>query len=244
MWIFTSGGLIMPAQAPNGTTEGIADPTFTNNGEYTLQVRGRVESHLRNFMRDYMDPQGLPYSEIEHTPQNDYNMRFYTTHEAFAKAMVLAVMDIDYRKFKPTAEKKDANGRLVYEDGRKYHSVLNSIWGSVCGLATPGGIWGPRTAENPKGYGRAQDHWIGSSFLDAAEDLDLDYVPNDASLREELLAEMSDIPVEQWEDYLSLTEMELVKDVVEEHERKEARRQAKIEKRARRNYRRGRKQRA
>lgn len=153
MWIFAPGGLLMPARIPEGGTEGTVDPKWLGpNADYTMQVRGRERSHLENVIRDYFEPLGLPYSEIQMTPEMDYNCRFYTTHEAMATVAYKQVMDIDFLKFKPQAENTDDKGKLLYKDGKEYHSVLNSIWSTVCRLGMPGGVWGTYSSTNPNGY--------------------------------------------------------------------------------------------
>lgn len=153
MWLFLPGGLLMPSVVP----EGKGDPAFTNNGLWMMQVRARAKSHLENFIRDYME-EGT-YSEIQATPSMDYNYRFYTTHEQLALATAKAILDIDYAKFKPTAERTDKDGNLLYEDGKEYHTVLNSIWSTVCRLGSPGGHYGAYTSSNPNGYKNAQDYY-------------------------------------------------------------------------------------
>lgn len=153
MWIFGPEGLTMPARIPEGGAEGTVDPKWLGpNGDFTLQVRGRVKSHLENIIRDYFEPLGLPYSDIQMTPEMDYNCRFYTTHEAMATVAYKQVMDIDFLKFKPQAERKGKDGKALYKDGAAYHSVLNSIWGTVCKLGSPGGVWGSYSSTNPNGY--------------------------------------------------------------------------------------------
>lgn len=138
MWIFTSGGLLMPATFPKD----LVDKKYMDEaGLFDLQVRGRVVSHLENFIRDYMDPMGLAHSEIQKTPEMDYNARFYCAKADFAAAIAQTVLAIDYEKFKPTAEDTDAEGKPLYAEGKEYHSVLNSIWGTVCRLGSPGGKW-------------------------------------------------------------------------------------------------------
>jgi hypothetical protein len=158
MWIFTPGGLLMPASLPSMEVDKVvADPKFTRDGYFDMQVRGRVDSHLTNFIRDYMEPQGMEYSEVEYTPQMDYNVRFYCKQEDFAKAVALCVMDIDFLKFKPTAERYtlDEDGKThipMYKDGKEYHGVLNSIWGTVTRLGSAGGVWGTYSPTNPNGF--------------------------------------------------------------------------------------------
>lgn len=152
-WLFLPQGLLMPAIIPDPTKgEGEADPKLTDNGRRQIQVRSRVESHLTNFIRDYMRPMGLDFSDIQHTPNMDYNVRFYTTHEDFAKAVMQAMLDINALKFKPLAEQKDANNKPIFKDGAPWHSLLNGVWGSITRLAPAGGSWAPYSPTNPTGY--------------------------------------------------------------------------------------------
>lgn len=247
MWNFLPGGLLMPSIVPTDK-DGVskADPALTNNGEYTLQVRARVESHLTNFIRDYMEPNGLPFSTIELTPNMDYNARFYTTHEAYAEAMKFAILDIDYAKFKPTAERRNDEGVLMYVDGKKYHSILNSIWGDLTRLAPAGGVWGSYDpVTNPRGYrarggtkGRGPkvtfensafrstdpddilsdwydpDDW-GGDIVDPYED-DMTYWPDAEVKRALILNKVEGIPEDQWGEYLTTEELDLVEDLRQE----------------------------
>lgn len=159
MWNFLPGGLLMPAAVPMD----LVDPKFTHDGEFDLQVRGRVRSHLENFIRDYMEPG--TYSEIQETPEMDYNCRFYTTRDHYAWAMGKAIAAIDYEKFKPTAEDKNPkDGKPLYKDGAKYHDVLNAIWGTVTRLGSPGGIW----AEGGSGWGATYKS-VGSAYKATGE---------------------------------------------------------------------------
>jgi len=148
MWAFFDFGLLMPALVP-AKVAGDADVlAWTNNGEYELQVRGRVEEHLRYFMDTYMVP-GSFNPTIHDTPQMDYNYRFYTTREAYAEGIKQAALAIDYEKFKVTSER--------YSWNHKYHTALNSIWATLCRLNTPGGFYGPKSDKNPYGY--TSKHW-------------------------------------------------------------------------------------
>lgn len=134
MWDFTPFGLLMPAAVPMDK----ADEKLTE-GKYDLQVRGRAASHLQYFMDNYMEP-GSFHDEIELTPSMDYNARFYTTREAYADGIRGVILDIDYKKFKPEAERLGDDGQLMYgtkDDTSLYHNVLNSIWGSVCRIGSP-----------------------------------------------------------------------------------------------------------
>lgn len=238
MWIFTPGGLLMPSVIPAADAKVQADPKLTDNGRLELQVRARVESHLTNFIRDYMDPMGLEFSDIEATPQMDYNFRFYTTKADFATAMQAAIMDIDYLKFKPTAETKDRTGKPLYADGKLYHDVLNGIWGTLLRLGRPGGTWGPYSDTNPTGYrpaAKAARGWyeggggtltegrIGTSFFrdeELAEYTD-DWTPSKVEEQEELLEELDGIPVDQWEEYLMEDEFKIMQPLMEDARRRE-----------------------
>lgn len=218
-WIFLSGGLLLPSLAPMDK----ADPALTL-GYRELQVRGRLTEHLQYFIDTYMDPHGLDHSDIEETPFTDYNCRFYATREAFAQAMGYAMLDIDYRKFKQTAEDKDETGKFKYAHAKVYHSVLDSIWAISTRLNQPGGWYGPWSPSNPKGFTPRRGRSIGSTFhgtavLDdeywstppLAMDDDLDYTPTREQEAEDLLDELRGIPVDDWRDELSDREYELVK---------------------------------
>jgi hypothetical protein len=152
MWIFLPDGLLMPAIVPMD----LADPKFTQ-GKFNLQVRGRLAEHLQDFMDRYMEPG--TYSEIELTPKMDYNARFYTTHEAFADGMRLAILDITYEKFKPTAKTK------------QYHSVLNSIWGTLTRLAPPNEYYSRR---KPHGVNRGVTFADDIDTFGSLDEVDVD----------------------------------------------------------------------
>lgn len=230
MWIFLPSGLLMPADVPVD----LADKTLTDNGRLSLQVRGRIESHLSNFIRDYMAPMGLEFSEIEKTPQMDYNVRFYTTREDFGKALSQAVLDIDYKKFKPTAENTNADGTPRYKDGRAYHNVLNSIWGTLLQLAPAGGIWGTYSAENPRGAKRYTPSSSGGSGYGATlaseyggwldkevehdslwDDFEDSYVPDTLLEGERLYMEYGHLPAEERREYLDHYEQRAYSEYVE-----------------------------
>lgn len=234
MWIFADFGLLMPSTAPMDK----ADPTLTEDGKYDLQIRGRLESHLRFFMDNYMVP-GTFHDEIELTPQMDYNCRFYTTHEAFAEGMKNAILAIDYRNFKNQSERKNPDGTLKFKDAKKYHGILMRIWGVVQGLNTPGGFYGAYDpVTNPKGfksrgsyrgghYSRDDKGYVPTTFgqteLDAEpswwnidkterDDFD-DYVPEKADEIDRIIEEVEGLPADQWEDFLDEHDWALVKDI-------------------------------
>lgn len=232
MWIFLSGGLLMPAIVPMN----LADPKFTE-GKFNLQVRSREVRALTNFIRDYMEP-GTFHEEIQLNPDMDYNCRFYTTHEAFAAAVSRAIADIDYEKFKPTAENEKYGTKA---ETSRYHNVLNSIWGTVTKIAPAGGSWSTYSKSNPKGYkpSKAQKKFsggsvrfsdaggqVGNSFLDEYGDeyLYQSNVPEFKSAREkqefidEILEEVdaADIEPEKWSTYLTYYEYNLVREIAQQ----------------------------
>lgn len=143
MWAFFDFGLLMPALVPAKVMEREDVKKWTNDGEYELQVRGRLREHLQYFMDTYMEP-GTFNPEIQATPDKDYNFRFYTSREAYAEGIKQAALAMDYEKFKVTSERFSWN--------QKYHTILNSIWSTVCNLNTPGGFYGPKSDDNPRGY--------------------------------------------------------------------------------------------
>ena len=164
MWIFAPGGLLMPSTFPADKVE----PGYLDaEGTFDLQIRVRAVSHLENFIRDYLTPMGLKHSDIQRTPHMDYNARIYMSRQDFATALSAMVLDIDYQKFKPTAERRNEDGSLMYgADSGTYHSVLNSIWGSVCRLGSPGGWWGPKSSSNPAGYTSRDRSLGGGAYTD------------------------------------------------------------------------------
>jgi hypothetical protein len=250
MWIFLPTGLLMPAIVPMEK----ADPEFTE-GKYNLQVRGRLVSHLEDFIKTYMEP-GTYHEEIQLNPDMDYNCRFYTTHEAFTKALALAVADIDYEKFKPTAEFLNKDGS-VRKDGKKYHSVLNSLWTTITRLAPAGGSWayssvGSKAGQRQfAGVSEGSSRYVGSSFLDDTDpwwndrsqlpqdDIDLDGSWDPRNLtQEDVIDSLEGTPVLQWDEHTTEEEWELVKDIwaaavskkATRRERREARRLLKASK--------------
>lgn len=127
MWIFLSGGALMPAMVPVK----MADPKWTEDGRFDLQVRARVESHLDNFVRDFME-EGTYNPTIQASPPHmDYQFRLYTTQEAFGQAMAKAIMAIDYISFKDTADDLNEDKTPKYVDGKEYHSALYKVWSAV-----------------------------------------------------------------------------------------------------------------
>jgi hypothetical protein len=240
MWIFTPGGLLMPASLPTKEKDHVvADPKFTEDGKFDLQVRGRVDSHLQNFIRDYMDPLGLEHSKIQYTPKMDYNVRFYCKQEDFAKAVAQCVLDIDYLKYKPTAERRTPDGKyLMYEDGKAFHSVLNAIWSNVTRLGAPYGgssWWGQdsrsgsrRSASRlfPSSKRTGSTQWEDSALAGLSdEEADQlfggpettadpvpteDWVPDADTRAEELYLQLTDIPADQWSEFATAADLENV----------------------------------
>ncbi len=243
-WIFLSDSMLMPSLAPMDK----ADPKLTL-GRRTMQVRGRLRSHLTNFIENYGE--GLDISEVEDTPFADYTCRFYATPEAFAEAMKRAMLDIDYRKFKDTSERPRKLTGKVPEKATEYHSVLSGVWSITQRVSPAGGFYGPYSADNPKGYGTRKGYrsyysqpklgQVGYSFVqdDYPYNLEGDdyewwddtrptddedtYVPYRSRRADELLRELEGIPTEQWEDELTEEEFDLVKPFIPEARRQERR---------------------
>lgn len=253
MWIFAPGGLLMPSTFP---ADKVAPGYLDEAGTFDLQVRVRARSHLDNFIRDFLVPMNLAHSKIQATPEMDYNFRIYMSKQDFATAMAAMIFDIDYDKFKPAAERKDAEGKPRYSEGKEYHGVLNSIWGTVCRLGSPGGMWA--TGSRSSRVGSEYDAWwksrtsrlrdaddtldkdlfpetrgsrwwdddefgggslkdeIGADITKDDAEVDDSYVPSSQERKWDALLTVSGIPPEQWEDYLSEAEMDLVKDEREE----------------------------
>jgi hypothetical protein len=141
---------------------------YSNEGDFTFQVRARLREHLEYYLANFAEPG--TYGEIWRTPTHDYNYRVFTTQEAFAAATAKMVMAIDYRNFKDQSKK--------FPRGREYHDLLLDIWADSAKLNTPGGFYGPRSEENPHGYGLASyysrygDDTIGRRIGDSFEGID------------------------------------------------------------------------
>lgn len=238
-WIFLSDSMLMPSLAPMDK----ADPKLTL-GRRTMQVRGRLRSHLENFIENYGE--GLDISEVEDTPFADYTCRFYATPEAFGEAMKRAMLDIDYKKFKDTAERPRKLTGKVPEKAKEYHGVLMTIWSATQRVARAGGYYSPRSKENPNGYspnwrrgGYAGGEYVGSSFYggtstplfddepewwnDPTDADDFDYTPNRERRALDLLEDLQEIPTDQWEDELTQEDFELVRGFLPAARRQEKR---------------------
>jgi len=142
MWIFTSFGLLMPAERPSKYT-----PDWDDR---RLQVRARKARALDILRAEFMKN---TLGETIYTPDKDYEYRAYCTHEAFAIAMMKMTLDVNYTKFKPTTDR--------YKD-HEYHSLLNRIWGVVSNAlsdrAHQWGYW--------KEYGRDEWSWRPDGWND------------------------------------------------------------------------------
>jgi hypothetical protein len=194
MWIFLSAGVLMPALIPESVLSAgkTADIREAAANGWELQVRGRVRQHLQHFADHYM-PAGT-YSRIYASPDKDYNVRFYTSREAFADGVAAAARDIDYTKFKNTANR--------FEWGKKYHDLLLRIWSASTSLAPAGGFYGPRSKDNPRGYspaskgykkrGNPRKHVTGSTFFDDEDDYPLWQSNSIHSMTDKELEELDD----------------------------------------------------
>jgi hypothetical protein len=167
MWIFLDGGTMMPALVPpsvlaTGRTAQIKEARA--NG-WDLQIRGRVREHLEWFIETHMEPGSV--SRVYSSPGKDYNVRAYTTREAYGQGLLNASLAIDYVKFKDTAKR--------YPWGKKYYDLLLKVWGASTMLARPYAGTSKGKQKPPK-----LDRWwedearpeptLGSTFFDDFED--------------------------------------------------------------------------
>lgn len=86
MWIFCKPGFFSVVQADGGEK---------------LMVRARVREDLDRLREGYAPE----LSETVATATTDYPYRAFISHEAFAKALARAAVDIDYRNFKDMVER-------------------------------------------------------------------------------------------------------------------------------------------
>lgn len=112
MWVCTSWGVLMPGLRPEGTV--------TEGDDKVLQVRARRKKDLEILRDKYMKDD---LGEIFSLPHTDYEWRAYCTLESWGVALGKIGADIDYVKFKETAEK-------VYND-HELHSLYLSMWSTI-----------------------------------------------------------------------------------------------------------------
>lgn len=110
MWIFYSGGVIMPSERP-------ADTFDAEHDNRVIQIRARAKSHLERLKEGGFFPE---MGEVIFFPKTDYEYRTYCTRSQLAQIMTRLALDIDYTKFKPTTEDKWSD--------RKLHDLYNAIW--------------------------------------------------------------------------------------------------------------------
>ena len=112
MWVCTSWGVLMPGLRPEGTVK--------EGDDKVLQIRARRKKDLEMLRDKYMkDDLGAIFS----LPGTDYEWRAYSTLESWGSALGKIGADIDYVKFKETAEK-------VYND-HELHSLYLSMWSTI-----------------------------------------------------------------------------------------------------------------
>lgn len=235
MWIFSPSGLLMPGLVPlDKEGNSVANPVLTRNGEFELQVRGRVRSHLEYFIEENFIPLGLEYSEVEATPNMDYNYRFYTTRANLAQAVANQVLNIDYVKYKEQSERKGADNKPMYPDGKKFHSVLVRAWGLLQDLNPAGGWYGTYSSSNPRGsksrspYSGSNkpvtssnsilaEHYGDTWSADSADILDPyemdDWVPTDLQEANAIMDSMEGVPLDQWDSFLTEREKRIIEKV-------------------------------
>lgn len=111
MWIFYSGGVIMPSERP-------ADTFDAEQDDRVIQIRARAKSHLERLKEGGFFPQ---MGEIIFFPHTDYEYRVHCTRAQLAEVMTRLALDIDYTKFKPTTEDRWKDVKL--------HNLYNAVWG-------------------------------------------------------------------------------------------------------------------
>jgi hypothetical protein len=108
----TSFGIFMPGLRPAHTIK--------EGDDKVLQVRARRKVDLDRLRDKYMkDDLGESIS----LPYTDYEWRAYCTLEAWGRALALIAEDIDYVKFKETAEK-------VWDD-HELHGAYLKVWSTL-----------------------------------------------------------------------------------------------------------------
>ncbi len=112
MWVMTSFGIFMPGLRPEGTV--------SEGDDRVLQVRARRKVDLERLRDLYMGDELGESISLAHT---DYEWRAYCTLEAWGRALAKIGEDIDYVKFKETAEKKFNDHDL--------HGAYLKIWSSL-----------------------------------------------------------------------------------------------------------------
>jgi hypothetical protein len=129
MWIFLSAGMMMPALIPPSVLAEAKTPEIKEAVErgWELQIRGRVREHLEHFIENYMPEDSC--SKVYESEDKDYNVRAYTTREAFGRGLMEVSLNIDYVKFKDTAEN--------FPWGKRYHDLLLRVWGASTMLGRP-----------------------------------------------------------------------------------------------------------
>lgn len=228
-WIFLPEGLLMPSAIPAKAWDDIQAKHPGVSGDVTdwVQVRARMKVHLTQFNEKYMHDQFV--SDIDATPDMDYNYRYYTRKSSLAQGIARHVMNIDYTKFKPAAYDHDTRPS-------PYYNALNSIWGSVTALGAPGGKWSSASSYSGwKGNYRGGNRRVGSTFYESSTGYDgyysqwgdlsepewhkdsgvPDYEPADEQLVEDLLEQLKDIPPEDWQEYCTDHEWDVIKGIAE-----------------------------
>lgn len=119
MWIMTSWGILMPGLRPPGTIE--------PGDVRTLQVRARRRRDLDILRVRYMPNTLGPTIHLKGT---DYEYRAYCTPESWGTALAMIGAEIDYVKFKETAESRFGDKQL--------HNLYVRLWGVIFdALSTP-----------------------------------------------------------------------------------------------------------
>lgn len=114
MFVATSNGMFMPALRPPGTFDPERDPRV-------LQVRTRRAKDLNALRRDYLPELGKTI-KLRGT---DYEYRAYCTRAQWGAALARMAEDIEYVKFKDTAQDE------------QLHRLYLEMWGSILRHLSP-----------------------------------------------------------------------------------------------------------
>ena len=106
MWIFTKYGFF--------------SATCVKEDDKTIQVRGRVEDHLRNLKVRFPELTG----EIIVGEGTDYLFRIYVPKEIWAKVIAELANEVDYSNFKSEVGKN-----FGYKD--EYSHSLMTVWSTM-----------------------------------------------------------------------------------------------------------------
>lgn len=132
MWIFTSAGILMPADLPEAFR-------LSEHTHLDMQVRARDRDVLEKLVVD-LKAQNEGWDvvgPIMDTGHMDYEWRVYVDRDAFGVWVSRQVINIDYTKFKPTTMRPGGGGQLLHHVYVAVWHAIASLYGSPVLDATP-----------------------------------------------------------------------------------------------------------